>query len=127
MDSNSSPFYRILITSIRFRGLARCYNSYEVMTQIVKVCTKFSTLFIICLIVELLSSMLNFGLGVGFLPGMIYDRLGPQWTSSIGLLVSVSAYMLIWSSTKSVKFYSGNSWLMAIYFFICGMVSFSKI
>lgn len=70
--------------------------------------------------VELLSSMLNIGLGVGFLPGMFYDMFGPQWASALGLVVSVSAYMLIWSSTRYVSFYSNNSWLMAIYFFICG-------
>lgn len=73
--------------------------------------------------VELLSSMLNFGLGVGFLPGMFYDRFGPQLASAVGLVVSVSAYMLIWSSTKFVTFYTTKSWLMAIYFFVCGLGS----
>lgn len=73
--------------------------------------------------VELLSSMLNFGLGVGFLPGMFYDHFGPQWTSVVGLFVSVSSYLLIWSSTKAVSFYSSKAWLMSIYFFICGLGS----
>ncbi|KAL3836733.1 hypothetical protein ACJMK2_022152 [Sinanodonta woodiana] len=73
--------------------------------------------------VEVMSSMLNIGLGIGFLPGMLYDRFGPQWTSGAGLLVSVSAYILLWSTTKSVPFYSNNSWLMAIYFFFCGLGS----
>ena len=68
--------------------------------------------------------MLNIGLGVGFLPGMFYDRFGPQWTSAIGLVVSVGAYMLLWSTTRSnvVPFYSKNSWLMAIFFFIAGNI-----
>ncbi|KAH3704436.1 uncharacterized protein LOC127860954 [Dreissena polymorpha] len=73
--------------------------------------------------VELMSSMLNMGLGIGFLPGMFFDRFGPQLTSFVGLLVSVSAYMLIWSTTRYVHFYSSNAWLMAIYFFICGLGS----
>jgi len=64
--------------------------------------------------------MLNIGLGFGFLPGMFYDRFGPQWTSVLGLLVSVPAYTLIWSTSRNVHFYSHNSWLMAIYFFLCG-------
>ena len=73
-------------------------------------------------LVEVMSSMLNIGLGVGFLPGMFYDRFGPQWTSLVGLVVSVGAYMLLWSTTRSnlVAFYSKNSWLMAIYFFVAG-------
>ncbi|KAK3605951.1 hypothetical protein CHS0354_019628 [Potamilus streckersoni] len=75
--------------------------------------------------VEVMSSMLNIGLGIGFLPGMLYDRFGPQWTSGAGLLVSVSAYILLWSTstTKCVAFYRSNSWLMAIYFFFCGLGS----
>ena len=72
--------------------------------------------------VEVMPSMLNIGLGVGFLPGMIYDRFGPQWTSIAGLVVSVGAYMLLWSTTRPslIHFYSKNSWLMAIYFFVAG-------
>ncbi|XP_052804304.1 uncharacterized protein LOC128234235 [Mya arenaria] len=73
--------------------------------------------------VELFASMLNIGLGIGFLPGMFYDRFGPRLTSFVGLLVSVSAYLLLWSTTKAVRFYSKNSWLMAIYFLICGFGS----
>lgn len=72
------------------------------------------------IVVEVFSSMLNIGLGFGFLPGMFYDRFGPQWTSVLGLLVSVPAYVLIWSSSRNVKFYAQNSWLMAIFFFLCG-------
>lgn len=73
--------------------------------------------------VELMSSMLNLGLGVGFLPGMFYDKFGPQWASTVGLLISVTAYILIWSTSQTVLFYSQNSWLMSIYFFICGLGS----
>ena len=57
---------------------------------------------------------------MGFVPGAMFDRFGPQWTSVAGLLISVPAYLLLWSSTKSVPFYSKNSWLMVIYFFLCG-------
>ncbi|KAL3836732.1 hypothetical protein ACJMK2_022151 [Sinanodonta woodiana] len=72
---------------------------------------------------EVMSSMLNIGLGVGFLPGIVYDKFGPHWTSGAGLVVSVSAYVLLWSTTKFVPFYRSNSWLMAIYFFLCGLGS----
>ena len=77
-------------------------------------------LFYVFLSVELLSSMLNVGLGVGFLPGMFYDRFGPTLASGAGLIVCVPIFILIWSSTRSVDFYSNNPWLMAIYFLIVG-------
>ncbi|XP_033746391.1 uncharacterized protein LOC117331670 [Pecten maximus] len=73
--------------------------------------------------VQLQSSFLNVGLGIGFLPGMFYDRFGPQWCSAVGLVLSLSAYLLIWSTTRYIRFYSSHSWLMAIYFFLCGIGS----
>ncbi|OWF36089.1 uncharacterized protein LOC110442132 [Mizuhopecten yessoensis] len=73
--------------------------------------------------VQLQSSFLNIGLGIGFLPGMFYDRFGPQWCSGAGLVLSLAAYLLLWSTTRSIAFYSSRSWLMAIYFFLCGIGS----
>ncbi|KAJ8307314.1 hypothetical protein KUTeg_015398 [Tegillarca granosa] len=73
--------------------------------------------------VELQSSLLNVGLGLGFLPGIFYDKFGPTWTSLAGLIVSVGSYLLLWSTTKSVSFYKGNSWLMAVYFFLCAWLN----
>ena len=64
--------------------------------------------------------MLNVGLGIGFVPGMFYDRFGPTFASGAGLLVSVPVILLIWSTTKYVRFYSNNAWLMSIYFLLCG-------
>lgn len=71
-------------------------------------------------VVETQSSLLNLGLGVGFLPGILYDKCGPKWTSLAGLVISVGAYLLLWSTPKFPKFYGRNSWLMALYFFLCG-------
>ncbi|ESP02784.1 hypothetical protein LOTGIDRAFT_230330 [Lottia gigantea] len=73
--------------------------------------------------VELLSSCLNLGLGTGFLPGMIFDKFGPHLTSGIGLIISGGSYFLIWSTTKSVKFYEPRSGLMAFYFYLAGFGS----
>ncbi|XP_069141778.1 uncharacterized MFS-type transporter YhjX-like [Argopecten irradians] len=71
--------------------------------------------------VQLQSSFLTVGSGLGFLPGMFYDRFGPQWCSMIGLVLSLAAYLLIWSTTKSILYYSSHSWLMAFYFFLSGL------
>ncbi|XP_060079054.1 uncharacterized MFS-type transporter YhjX-like [Ylistrum balloti] len=73
--------------------------------------------------VQLQSSLLNIGLGFGFIPGKFYDHFGPQWASLGGVIVSVLAYTLLWSTTKYVSFYQNKSWLMAIYFFLSGLGS----
>jgi len=80
-----------------------------------------STIYIVPVSVELQSSLLNLGLGIGFIPGILYDKFGPFWTSAAGLCVSVGSYMLLWSTTKYVAFYRSNSWLMSIYFLLSGM------
>jgi hypothetical protein len=67
--------------------------------------------------------MLNVGLGIGFVPGIFYDRFGPTLTSGAGLIVSVPVYLLIWSTVKYTEFYSKRIWLMAIYFFLAGQYS----
>ena len=64
--------------------------------------------------------MLNVGLGVGFLPGMFYDKFGPTLASGAGLVVCVPVFILIWSTTRYVDFYSNNAWLMSVYFLIVG-------
>lgn len=69
---------------------------------------------------EIQPSLLNLGLGVGFLPGMIYDKFGPTVTSLVGLVVSVGSYMLLWSTIRFIDFYKTAGGLMAVYFMICG-------
>ncbi|KAK3105690.1 hypothetical protein FSP39_003504, partial [Pinctada imbricata] len=73
--------------------------------------------------VELQSSLINLGLGFGFLPGLFYDRFGPTWASFLGVLVSMTAYTLLWSTSKDPLFYSNKSWLSGIYFFLAGFGS----
>jgi hypothetical protein len=74
--------------------------------------------------VEVQPSLLNLGLGVGFLPGMIYDKFGPTVTSLVGLFVSVGSYMLLWSTTRFIDFYKSTGGLFAAYFMICGEFCF---
>lgn len=71
--------------------------------------------------VELFASMLNAGIGLGFLPNLIGSKLKSTWILVIGLLLSTAGLLLLWSSTKMVAFYEGKSWLMAIYFLISGL------
>ncbi|XP_061179401.1 uncharacterized protein LOC133187993 [Saccostrea echinata] len=72
---------------------------------------------------EIQPSLLNLGLGVGFLPGMLYDKYGPTVTSIAGLFVSVGSYMLLWSTTRYVDFYKTAGGLVGVYFMICGLGS----
>ena len=64
--------------------------------------------------------MMNIGLGLGFIPGMFFDRFGPRLTSVVGLAVCTWSYLLVWSTTYSVDFYKDKSWLMSIYFLLTG-------
>ena len=70
--------------------------------------------------VETMASLQNLGMGFVFVPGMFYERFGPRLTSTASLVISVISYMLLWSTTKHIQFYTNNAWLMAIYFFISG-------
>lgn len=71
--------------------------------------------------VEAFASMLNAGIGLGFIPNLIGSKLKSAWVLVIGMVLSISGLLLLWSSTKLVSFYEGKSWLMAIYFIICGL------
>ncbi|KAK3106612.1 hypothetical protein FSP39_023549, partial [Pinctada imbricata] len=73
--------------------------------------------------VELQSSLINIGLGFGIFPGLFYDRFGPTMASMLGVLVSMTAYTLLWSTSKNQIFYSQSSLLMAMYFFLAGFGS----
>ena len=64
--------------------------------------------------------MMNIGLGLGFLPGMFFDRFGPRLTSAAGLIISTGSYLLVWSTTFTFNFYSDKSWLMSIFFLFTG-------
>ena len=70
--------------------------------------------------VELFGSMSNFGISLGFPAGMLSERFGPRWTSLVGLIVSTSGYMLLWSTTLMRNFYSTKAALQAVYFFVAG-------
>jgi hypothetical protein len=70
--------------------------------------------------VELFGSMSNFGISLGFPAGMLCERFGPRWTSLVGLIVSTSGYMLLWSTTLMRHFYSTKAALQAVYFFVAG-------
>ncbi|OWF43688.1 hypothetical protein KP79_PYT24880 [Mizuhopecten yessoensis] len=70
--------------------------------------------------VELQSSLLYLGQGFGIIPGMFFDRFGPAWTSAVGLVLAVSSYVFLWTTSGAVLFYSIRSWLMGIYFFVAG-------
>ena len=70
--------------------------------------------------VELFGSMSNFGISLGFPAGMLSEKFGPRWTSLVGLIVSTSGYMLLWSTTLMRHFYSTKAALQAVYFFVAG-------
>lgn len=72
-------------------------------------------------------SLLNMGLGMGVLPGIIYDKFGPAVTSLVGLCASVGGYLLLWSTTLYIDFYQKSSALIGLYFMICGKFTSKKV
>nr|XP_011422711.2 probable transporter MCH1 [Crassostrea gigas] len=70
--------------------------------------------------VEILGSMSNFGISLGFPAGMMCERFGPRWTSLAALLIASLGYSLLYSTTLTQPFYHKNVWLQYIYFFISG-------
>ncbi|XP_064613378.1 uncharacterized protein LOC135477152 [Liolophura sinensis] len=70
--------------------------------------------------VELLASMGNFGISIGFPAGMLHEMLGSRWTSAAALLFTVLGAMLLWSTTFMQAFYNNKSGLMAVYFLVFG-------
>ncbi|XP_062569216.1 uncharacterized protein LOC134231293 [Saccostrea cucullata] len=70
--------------------------------------------------VEILGSMSNFGISLGFPAGMMCERLGPRWTSLAALLIASLGYFLLYSTTLTEPFYHKNVWLQYIYYFLSG-------
>lgn len=70
--------------------------------------------------VEAFASMLNAGIGLGFVPNLIGQKLKSAWVLAFGMVLSTIGILMLWSSTKMVSFYEDKSWLMALYFLISG-------
>ncbi|XP_061188393.1 uncharacterized protein LOC133196536 [Saccostrea echinata] len=70
--------------------------------------------------VEILGSMSNFGISLGFPAGMMCEKLGPRWTSLAALLIATLGYSLLYSTTFTEPFYHKNVWLQYIYYFLSG-------
>ncbi|CAC5417333.1 SLC37A3 [Mytilus coruscus] len=70
--------------------------------------------------VEAFASMLNAGIGLGFVPNLIGQKLKSTWVLAFGMVLSTIGILMLWSSTKMVSFYEDKSWLMALYFLISG-------
>ncbi|CAG2203606.1 SLC37A3 [Mytilus edulis] len=71
--------------------------------------------------VEAFASMLNAGIGLGFVPNLIGQKLKSAWVLAFGMVLSTIGILMLWSSTKMVSFYEDKSWLMALYFLISGL------
>ncbi|KAK3096824.1 hypothetical protein FSP39_003711 [Pinctada imbricata] len=71
--------------------------------------------------VELQASLNGAGFGLAIIPGVIFDRFGPLWTSVLSILLSVTSWLLLWDASNRSSFYTNNSWLSAVFFFVSGL------
>ncbi|XP_041378076.1 probable transporter MCH1 [Gigantopelta aegis] len=70
--------------------------------------------------IELLASMGNFGISLGFPAGFMVERLGARWTSLTALILTSLGSFMLYSTTYQKAFYSDSAWLQDIYFFVMG-------
>ncbi|XP_013395670.1 probable transporter mch1 [Lingula anatina] len=70
--------------------------------------------------VDLVASMGNIGISVGFPAGYCAERFGGRVASFVALILTVGSFTLIWSTTHMVAFYVHSYWLLYIYFLLAG-------
>ena len=71
-------------------------------------------------LVEVIASLGNFGISVGFPGGYIKERFGARVAAFCGLILSVTGFLLLWSTTLMKDFYREHVILQYIYYFIAG-------
>ncbi|XP_071104154.1 uncharacterized protein [Haliotis cracherodii] len=74
--------------------------------------------------VSLVMSSFLLGFGFGMHSGAVLDRIGPKWTSLIGIALTVPGLGLMYIASVTVEFFRDKSWLLAIFAFIAGQGSF---
>ena len=74
--------------------------------------------FLIYFSVAVIAAMHVLGTNLVLPSGLLFDRLGPMWTSLTGLVTSCIGYGLIYSAVVMRDFYTHNNALFAFYFFI---------
>ena len=72
--------------------------------------------------VEIIASLGNFGISIGFPGGFLCERFGARVTALVGLVVSVAGFLLLWSTTLMKEYYQEHAFLQYVYFFIAGNV-----
>ncbi|XP_046563550.1 uncharacterized protein LOC124272427 isoform X2 [Haliotis rubra] len=74
--------------------------------------------------VSFVMSSFLLGFGTGVYTGAVLDRIGPKWTSLIGIAMTTPGLGLMYIASVTVDFFRDKSWLMTIFAFIAGQGSF---
>ena len=74
----------------------------------------------LCVSVEFAASCLYAGLSLGFVGGLLFERVGPIWSCLTGLFTSTSGFLLLWYANRHTDYYSRHPDLMAFYYFLAG-------
>ncbi|CAH1783700.1 unnamed protein product [Owenia fusiformis] len=70
--------------------------------------------------IDMMAALCHFGFHTAFPAGIVQDMFGPRVTSAMGLILTSTGYLLLWSTTKSIEFYTYKAGLLKLYFFIIG-------
>ena len=69
---------------------------------------------------ELIISISNFGFLFLIPAGILSEKIGTRWTTIFGVVMLVSGYLMLWSTTFEIDYYSDRAVLMMLLFFITG-------
>ena len=70
--------------------------------------------------VEVIASLGNFGISIGFPGGLLCERFGARVTALCGFFISVAGFLLLWSTTLMKEYYEEHVILQYVYYFIAG-------
>ena len=66
----------------------------------------------------------NFGLALAFPAGILHEKMGLLPVNVAGLFTLVTPYLLLWRATFAVEFYTAYSYLLQVYFFLVGKITY---
>jgi hypothetical protein len=73
-----------------------------------------------------MGSLSNFGITFAFPAGMLCERYGPRLSSLVAMLIAGLGFLMLWSTTMSIDFYSERPGLQYLYFFLTGMFNINS-
>ena len=79
-------------------------------------------IFLLIVAVTTISSLALVASDFGFLSAYLSSRFGHIWSLTLGLILTATSYLLLWSSLFFKQFFQANTWLLYLFYIIAGML-----